>query len=230
MSRLLFVEDEDRLARSVVLGLSEEGFVVDREADGESGLWRAQTMDYAVMVLDIRLPKLSGIQLCRRIRATGAAVPILMLTACDTTEDVVEGLNAGADDYLTKPFAFEELLARIRALLRRSSRSASPQLACGDLVLDPVERTATRAGREIPLSPMEFAVLEHLLLHVGAPQTKARLAAAIWKDEVGPPSNALEVCISSLRKKLSLPGQVDLIRTRRGVGYLIAPEHEQDPR
>jgi len=221
LSRLLFVEDEDRLARSVILGLSEEGFVIDREVDGEAGLWRVETSDYALVLLDIRVPKMDGLSLCRAIRKRSLSVPVLMLTACDSTSDVVEGLNAGADDYLTKPFEFEELLARIRALLRRSTRSADPFLQCGDLRLDQIERRAYREDDEIRLSRMEFAILEHLCLHVGAPQSKARIGAAIWKDELGPPSNSLEVCISGLRRKLGSREERSLIQTRRGEGYFI---------
>lgn len=226
MSRILFVEDEDRLARSVILGLSEEGFVVDREADGEAGFWRAQSDPYAAILLDLRLPRLNGLQVCARLRAMACHTPVLLLTACDTNEDIVAGLDCGADDYLVKPFEFDVLLARLRALIRRASRSHESILACGDLSLDQVERRARRAGFEIALSPMEYAVLEHLLLHVGVPQSKAVLAFSIWKDELGPNSNSLEVCMSSLRKKLSASGGPDLICTRRGEGYLIEPHVE----
>jgi DNA-binding response OmpR family regulator len=228
LSRILFVEDEDRLARSVILGLSEEGFVVDREADGEAGLWRAETGEYALLLLDIRLPKLDGVTLCRRIRAAGSAVPVLMLTACDSTEEIVAGLDAGADDYLTKPFEFDELLARMRALVRRSTPSRRPFLVSGNVRLDPVERRAFKDSEEIRLSPMEFVVLEHLLCHAGAPQSKARIAAAIWKDELGPPSNSLEVCISGLRRKLDTPGEASLIQTRRGEGYFVPAGEDQE--
>lgn len=219
MSRILLVEDEASLGRALVLGLCEDGFVVDHERDGESGLHRATHQEYALILLDIRLPRLDGIRVCRQVRAEGIATPILMLTACDTTDEVINGLDAGADDYLTKPFEFKELLARVRALLRRSTRTREPFLSCGDLHLDIAERRVRRGETEIRLSRMELAVLEHLLLHSGVPQSKDQIAAAVWKDDTDISPNALEVCISSLRRKLQLPGLPALIHTRRGAGY-----------
>jgi len=226
MSRILLVEDEAGLARALVLGLCEDGFVVDHVRDGESGLHHALQDEYALMLLDIRVPRLDGVALCRKVREAGIATPVLMLTACDTTDEVVDGLDAGADDYLTKPFEFRELLARVRALLRRSTRSREPFLTCGDLSFDLTERRVKRGESEIQLSRMELAVLEHLLMHLGAPRSKDQIAAAVWKDNSDISSNALEVCISSLRRKLQLPGLPALIHTRRGEGYFAGPSSE----
>jgi len=221
MSRLLLVEDEDRLARSIVVGLTDEGYLVDRAADGEEALWYAAANHHDAVILDLRLPKVGGLDVCRRLRARGATVPIVMLTACATKADVVAGLDRGADDYLTKPFVFAELLARIRALLRRGCAGASARLRFADLTLDTAARRAWRAAREVPLSAMEYRLLEFLLLHRGAVQSKARIGAAIWADELGPASNVIEVLVSNLRRKIDRGAPRPLLHTRRGAGYLL---------
>jgi DNA-binding response OmpR family regulator len=195
---------------------------VDRAADGEEALWCAEPGHHDLVILDVRLPRIGGLEVCRSLRAKGRRIPILMLTACDAPQDVVAGLDRGADDYLTKPFHFAVLLARIRALLRRGSAGASASLRLADLELDTAARTVHREGREIAVTDMEFRLLEFLLLHAGAVQSKARLTAAMWDDEAGPESNVLEVLISNLRRKLDRGSARPLLHTRRGAGYVLA--------
>lgn len=224
MSRILLVEDEDRLARSIAVGLTDEGYVVDRARDGEEALWLAGAEHHDALILDLRLPKLGGLEVCRRLRGGGSKTPILVLTACDETRDVVAGLDCGADDYLRKPFEFAELLARLRALVRRGSSGASARLRLDDLEIDTAAQRVWRGGQAIALSHMEYRLLEFLLLHGGAVQSKARLAAALWNDELGPESNVLEVLISNLRRKLERDGARPLLHTRRGAGYVLMAE------
>lgn len=221
MARLLLVEDEDGLARALQIGLREELYVVDRAVDGEEGLWRAKFGCYDAVILDLRLPKLHGIELCRKLRAAGSSVPVLMLTASDTTQEVVRGLDVGADDYITKPFQFTELLARLRVLLRRGAGGAAALLVVADLEVDPRSRRAWRGGEEIVLSSMEFRILEQLIRNAGSVQSKSRLTAAVWDDELGPESNVLEVYISKLRRKIDDNSSLKLLHTRRGEGYVI---------
>ena len=163
MARLLIVEDEDQLARALKIGFEEENYVVDRAADGEEGLWMARAGHHDALLVDVRMPKMDGIELCRRIRGEGLTVPVMMLTAADTTDDVIEGLDVGADDYVTKPFEFAELLARVRALLRRGSAGGTARLRVADLEIDTRARRAFRSGRPIPLSALEYRLLEHLV-------------------------------------------------------------------
>ena len=222
MTRILIVEDEERLARSLTIGLRDEQFVVDHARDGEEALWFASANHHDLILLDLRLPKIDGLEVCRRLRAEGAPVPILMLTACDTTNDIVKGLDLGADDYLTKPFEFTELLARIRSVLRRGSTGRSARLQLADLEMDIKTRRVWRAGQEVTLSNMEFRVLEHLMQNAGSVQSKSRIAAAIWDDDIGPDSNVLEVLISHLRRKLDREFEPPLLHTRRGAGYLLS--------
>lgn len=224
MTRLLLAEDEDPLGRSLEIGLHEEGYLVDRARDGEEALYFARTGQHDALVLDLRMPRIDGWTVCRRLRDEGSVLPVLMLTACDATDDVVTGLDAGADDYLTKPFAFEELLARLRALLRRGSRGQAGVLVLADLRLDPVRKHAERAGRPLALRPLEFQLLEFLLLHQGEVLSKERIAAALWADELGPDSNVLEVHVSQLRRKLDAEHARKLLHTRRGFGYVLGEE------
>jgi DNA-binding response OmpR family regulator len=224
MSRLLLVEDEERLARSIAVGLRDEGYLVDRAADGEEALWYGESNLHDAVILDLRLPKIGGLDVCRRLRGRGATVPILMLTACDSTRDVVAGLDRGADDYLTKPFVFAELLARLRVLLRRGGAGTSARLQLADLSLDTASRQVWRGGREVALSAMEFRLLEFLLLHHGTVQSKSRIGAAIWADELGPESNVIEVLVSNIRRKLDRGVSSPLLHTRRGAGYLLCAE------
>jgi DNA-binding response OmpR family regulator len=224
MSRVLLVEDEDRLARSIIVGLRDEGYVVDRAADGEEAIWLAEPKHHDMVILDLRLPKVSGLEVCRHLRTHGAKMPILMLTACDAPKDIVTGLDRGADDYLTKPFEFAVLLARIRALLRRGSTGASARLRLADLELDAVSQRVWRDGHEVTLSNKEFRLLEFLLLHAGAVQSKARISAAMWDDELGPDSNVLEVLVSNLRRKIDRGQSLPLLHTRRGAGYFLSSD------
>lgn len=224
MSRLLLVEDEERLARSLEIGLRDEGYVVDRAADGEEALWRAQSRLHDGVILDLRLPRVDGLEVCRRLRARGDRTPILILTACDATRDVVAGLDRGADDYLRKPFDFAELLARVRSLIRRGSSGAEARLRLDDLELDTAARRVQRAGREIALTGLEFRLLEFLMLHSNAVQSRGRIAAALWDDELGPESNVLEVLVSNLRRKLDRDAATPLLHTRRGAGYFVGIE------
>lgn len=224
MTRVLIVEDEPRLARSLQVGLTDEAYVVDVAADGEEALWFASSGNHDAVVLDLRLPKLGGLEVCRRLRARGVSIPILMLTACDTTDDIVAGLDAGGDDYMTKPFELAELLARLRALLRRGSGGSSAVLRVADLELDTAMRAVRHEGRPLALTNMEYRLLEFLMLHAGSVQSRDRIAAALWSDETGPDSNVLEVLVSGLRRKLHDGSDRQLLQTRRGVGYVLTED------
>jgi len=224
MSRLLLIEDEDRLARSLVVGLRDEGYLVDRAADGEEGLAFAGASHHDGVILDLRLPRIGGLEVCRRMRAKGSRVPILILTACDATTDVVTGLDVGADDYLKKPFQFAELLARVRALVRRGSSGGSRWLMVADLMLDTASHRVSRGGHRIALANLEFRLLEFLLLHPGAVMSRSRITVALWDDEIGPESNVLEVLVSSLRRKVDRGARRSLLHTVRGAGYVLSEE------
>jgi DNA-binding response OmpR family regulator len=215
--RLLLVEDDPLLGDGARAGLQQAGFTVDWVKDGQAALLAAEAEPYALMVLDLGLPRLSGLDLLKRLRQGGSTLPVLILTARDTVSDRIKGLDSGADDYLIKPFDLDELAARIRALLRRSSGQAAPVLRHGEIELDPVAHTVTRNGAAVDLSPREFAVLQELLINVGKVLSRERLEQGLygWNEEVE--SNAVEVHIHHLRKKLG----TELIRTLRGVGYTI---------
>ncbi|MEV6108434.1 response regulator transcription factor [Streptomyces sp. NPDC051940] len=215
--RLLIVEDEQRLARSLARGLTAEGFAVDVVHDGAEGLHRATTVDYDLIVLDIMLPRMNGYRVCSALRAAGDETPILMLTAKDGEYDEAEGLDTGADDYLTKPFSYVVLLARIRALLRRRARGASPVLRAGALTLDPAARRVLLHGAEIALTTKEFSVLEVLARRPGEVVSKAGILDHVWDFAYDGDPNIVEVYVSALRRKLG-PG---LIRTVRGAGYRL---------
>ncbi len=224
MSRLLLVEDEERLARSLAVGLRDEGYAVDHARDGEEALWLAKSGHHDALILDLRLPKLSGLEVCRRLRAKGSKTPIVMLTACDATSDVVAGLDCGADDYVTKPFRFAELLARIRAILRRGSSGSGARLQLAGLAVDTASRTAWRGEEKLSLGNLEYRLLELFFLHEGVVLSKARIAAALWDDEIGPESNVIEVLVSSLRRKIDRDSDRPLLHTRRGAGYVLCDE------
>ncbi|HJW04024.1 MAG TPA: response regulator transcription factor [Azospira sp.] len=215
--RILIVEDDRPLGEGIQMGLGQAGWQADWVCDGQAARHALASEPYAALVLDLGLPKISGLEVLRELRARGAALPVLILTARDAPEDVVAGLDAGADDYMVKPFHLNELAARLRALLRRSSGRAAPEIVHGELRLNPAARQVTLAGRPVDLSTREFDLLHELLGHAGRVLTKAQIEEQLyaWGSEVE--SNAIEVHIHHLRRKL----WPELIRTVRGVGYLI---------
>ena len=219
--RILVVEDDTKLADMLLRSLREQGYAVDHAADGERALYQAAVNDYDAIVLDVGLPRRDGLEVSRTLRARGSRAPILMLTARDAVTDRVTGLDAGADDYLVKPFALQELLARLRALLRRLPELLPSTLQVGDLVLDTKSQSATRAGRPIPLTAKEYAMLEFLARHAGRVVGRAELSAHVWDENHDPLSNAIEVYINRLRRKIDEGHPTPLIHTRRGAGYLL---------
>jgi two-component system, OmpR family, response regulator VanR len=216
--RVLVAEDEPRIAGAVARGLRREGMAVDVAGDGASALYKARIVPYDVVVLDRDLPALHGDDVCRAIAAEQPETKVLMLTAARSTDDLVAGLSLGADDYLPKPFRFAELVARLRALARRSGTARPPVLETADVVLDPARRTATRAGRPLDLTPKEFAVLEVLLAAQGAVVTPEELAEKAWDEQLDPLSNTVRMTVMTLRRKL---GDPPLIATVRGSGYRV---------
>jgi two-component system OmpR family response regulator len=217
--RILLVEDEIKMARAVRRGLEQEGYAVDAVADGEDALHRALYEDYDAIVLDVMLPGKDGSAVCRELRAKGRWAPVLMLTARDGVEDRIRGLDAGADDYLVKPFSFGELLARLRALVRRGAAERPTALSAEDVVLDPAAHTVTRDGEPVDLSAKEFALLEFLLRHAGEVLSRTRILEHVWDVNYDGFSNVVDVYIGYLRKKLEVPFDRPFIRTVRGVGY-----------
>ncbi len=218
--RLLVVEDDPKLSRLLLRGLREEGFAVDAAADGEEGAWRAEEQDYDAVVLDVNLPKLDGFGVLERLRRRGRRTPVLLLTARGGVPDRVRGLNGGADDYLVKPFAFEELVARLHALVRRAAPEPDATLRAGDLAVEPHARRATRAGREIDLTAKEFAVLEHLLRHKGRVVSRTALSEHAWDENFDALSNVVDVTVYRLREKLHARGE-PLVHPVRGAGYVL---------
>ncbi len=217
---ILVVEDDARIAAFIEKGLVESGYTVAVARDGEEGFLDARLNDYDLIVLDIMLPKLDGFEAARRLRAARKATPILMLTARDSERDKIQGLDIGADDYLTKPFSFGEFLARVRALLRRDTLTRAGVMRVGDLELDTVARRVARAGQDIALSAREYALLEYLVHHAGQTVTREQLAAHVWSDaEVE--SNVIDVYVRYLRQKVDAPFGAGLIQTVRGVGYTL---------
>jgi len=218
--RILLVEDEKKMSSFIDRGLREEGFAVDAAFDGETGWDYANTNDYDLIILDLMLPKMNGIAVCSKIREKGLRVPVLMLTARDAVEDKVKGLDAGADDYLTKPFAFDELLARIRALMRRpQTLEQEVVLAAGGVKLDLLARRVWVADREVNLSQKEFALLEFLMRKKGEVVSRAQIAEHVWDLHFDPMSNTIDVFINFLRKKIDAGRDKSLIETVRGSGY-----------
>jgi len=219
--RVLVVEDEPKIAAFLKRGLEENAYAVDVARDGEEGLAWAQAFPYDLIILDIMLPKLDGVTLCRRLRAEGNRANILMLTAKDDIEDRVAGLDAGADDYLVKPFAFRELLARLRALQRRGGEQRTTRLQVADLVLDLVSHQAMRGGRTIELTAKEFALLEFLMRHPNQTLSRTVIAEHVWDYDFYNQSNVVDVYIRYLRKKIDDPFNLKLIQTVRGMGYRL---------
>ena len=219
--RALLVEDYRPVREAVREGLAENGFAVDVAADGEEGLWFAQTNPYDVLVLDIMLPKLSGLEVLQKLRSAGAKTPVLLLTAKDTVPDRVAGLDLGADDYLVKPFAFDELLARVRALVRRSYAAPDPTIRIGNLEVDTSKRTVRRGDQWITLSAREYALLEYLALRANTVVTRTDIWDHVYDFHSEAHSNVVDVYVGYLRKKIGAPA---LIHTRRGHGYVLSEE------
>ncbi|MHC4777909.1 MAG: response regulator transcription factor [Planctomycetota bacterium] len=221
MTRVLVVEDEKALARALKKGLASERYAVDMVHDGEEALWAAKEGEHDLVVLDLMLPKLSGMEVCRRLRKKSVDVPILMLTAKDTVEDIVAGLDAGANDYLTKPFEFPEFLARVRALLRTRASAGSSVLRIADLELDTAAKSVARGGDEVVLTSKEFQLLEYLLRNQGSVLSPERLLTALYEFDDDPESNVLRVYIANLRRKIDRGHDTKLIHTLRGLGYVV---------
>ncbi|HET8634391.1 MAG TPA: response regulator transcription factor [Gemmatimonadales bacterium] len=219
--RILVVEDDDKAAAFLKQGLEEEGYDVDVAPDGEAGAHLGHVNVYDLIVLDIQLPRRSGLELSRELRREGVETPIVMLTGRDSTEDIVRGLDAGADDYLTKPFAFDELLARVRALTRRRTTGVAGTLRYADVELDRLRAVVSRAGRPVELSPREFRLLEYFLLHPEEIVTRVALLQKVWNMSFDPETNVVEAHLSNLRRKLEEGDRPRLIQTVRGAGYVL---------
>lgn len=219
--RVLVVEDDRKVAGFIAQGLREEGYTVDHAIDGDDALMQAHLNEYDVVLLDLMLPKKNGLQVAAELRREGRAVPILMLTARDATEDVVRGLDAGADDYLAKPFKFDELLARVRALLRRGGATRSDLLQVGALELDRNKHKASVRGKAVALTPREFQLLEHFMLHPGTLIRRTQLLEKVWDMTFDPETNVVDVHVGNLRRKLARAGVPDAIQATRGVGYQL---------
>jgi len=220
--RILLVEDEPDAARLLAKGLREEAYAVDLAADGEKALEQAATNDYDLVILDVMLPRKNGFEVCRELRASGSAVPVLMLTARDAVGDRVAGLDSGADDYLPKPFDFDELLARVRALLRRRPALYPEVITVADLSIDTRARRVTRGGEEVALTAKEYALLEYLARRAGEVVGRADIAEHVWDETYDPFSKVIEVFIQRLRRKVDEGRDPKLIHTRRGEGYTLA--------
>ncbi|MGH8700725.1 MAG: response regulator [Burkholderiales bacterium] len=222
--RILLVEDEPRAARMLAKGLREHTYAVDVAADGEEALYQAGVNDYDLIILDIMLPHKDGFEVCRELRAQGLTVPVLMLTARDAVKDRITGLDTGADDYLTKPFDFYELLARVRALRRRGQVLHPETITVADLEVDTRTRQVTRAGLHVELTSKEYALLEYLVRRAGEVVRRAEIAEHVWDVDFDPFSNLIEVFIQRLRRKIDHGHDLKLIRTLRGEGYRLAAE------
>ena len=220
--RLLIIEDDQELASALSRGLSQQGYAVDTAADGEEGLYLADVNEYDLLLLDLILPVMDGFEVLRHLRTGNSALPILILTARGRTEERVKGLDFGADDYLVKPCQFEELCARLRALMRRDAKSRSPVLRCKDLALDPASHTAWRGRRRLELTRMEFGVLEYLMRQSGKPVSQEELMEHVWNREANQFSNVVRVHVKSLRQKLSDDARCPTyLETVAGVGYRL---------
>ncbi|HSF31526.1 MAG TPA: response regulator transcription factor [Candidatus Tectomicrobia bacterium] len=222
--RILVVEDEQKVASFIKKGLEEEGYAVDIAAEGEEGLAMAQAGVHDLIVLDIRLPKMDGLQVLQALRRDHVTTPVLLLTVRATIEDKVLGLDAGADDYLTKPFAFQELVARVRALLRRRAEADPTVLQMGDLRLDPARRTVSREGERIDLTPREFALLDYFMRNPGRVLTRTMIAEHVWDYSFDTSTNIIDVYVNYLRKKIDAGRASKLLHTVRGVGYVLKAE------
>jgi two-component system, OmpR family, response regulator len=219
LMRILIIEDEVKMARAIRRGLEQEGYAVDVSVEGEDALFRATEYDYDALVLDVMLPGIDGFALCESLRRGGRWVPVLMLTARDSIEDRIRGLDVGADDYLVKPFAFGELLARLRALVRRGAVERPAVLAVEDVRLDPAAHLVSRAGTAVVLSAREFSLLEFLMRHPGEVLSRARILEHVWDYNYAGFSNVVDVYVGYLRRKIEAPFGRSFIQTVRGVGY-----------
>ncbi|MGZ0175754.1 MAG: response regulator transcription factor [Acidimicrobiales bacterium] len=223
--RVLVVEDDPGIAQALVRGLTADGFAVDHADDGTEGLWLAQTHPYSAIILDLMLPGTNGWQVCAALRSEGSTTPIMMLTAKDGEYDEIEGLETGADDYMTKPFSYQVLLTRLRALIRRSGTSPDTSgLRCGDLVLDPAARTIQRGDVEVELSPRAFAVLEYMMNQAGLVVSKQSILANVWDHAFEGDPNIVEVYVSRIRTTIDTAFDRSAIETIRGVGYRLAAD------
>ncbi len=225
--KILVVEDNKKVASFVEKGLREEGYAVDVAHDGVDGALKAHVYDYDLLVLDVMLPGKSGLEIVLDLRKEGRATPVLLLTARDATEDIVRGLDAGADDYLTKPFTFDVLLARMRALIRRGGAQRQERLLYHDLELDRIRHIAMRGGERLNLTPKEFQLLEYFLLHPEEVVRRTELLEKVWDLHFDPMSNVVDVHLANLRRKLLEAGGVPLIYTIRGVGYVLSKDPRQ---
>jgi DNA-binding response OmpR family regulator len=226
--RLLLVEDDSRIAHFVARGLQEQAYAVDVVADGNDALYQVEINDYDVIVLDVMIPGKDGFATCRGIRSLGKRMPILMLTARDAVDDRIRGLDSGADDYLTKPFEFGELLARLRALLRRPRDLRPSRILVGDLELDTASQTAKRGNRSISLTAKEYALLEFLVRNASRVIGRSEIAEHVWDESFDPFSNLIEVYVNRLRRKLGEKDGKPLLQTRRGSGYILSAPSETE--
>lgn len=222
--RILVIEDEKKVASFIKKGLEEEHYAVDMAFDGETGLYMVETNDYDLVVLDLMIPKIDGMEVLRRIRTNKNNVPILVLTAKDSTEDIVRGLDAGCDDYLTKPFEFKIFLARVRALLRREKMDKEPILRVADLTLHPVTHKVMRGGKEIELTSKEYALLDYFMRNPNRVLTRTMISEHVWDYHFDSMTNVIDVYVNYLRKKIDKGFEKKLIHTIRGVGYILSPD------
>jgi len=223
--RILVIEDEPRMASVIARGLREQSYAVDVAQDGDDGLYQCSINDYDLIVLDVLLPQRDGFEVCRELRARGTTTPVLMLTARAAVDDRITGFEAGADDYLTKPFSFRELLARIHALLQRDSHLLPDEIEIGDLIINSASHRVTRAGSSIQLTAKEYALLEYLARRTGQLVSRADIAAHVWDNDFDPFSNTIEVYMNRLRKKIDDGHLTKLLHTRRGEGYILESRH-----
>jgi two-component system copper resistance phosphate regulon response regulator CusR len=226
--RFLLVEDEPRVAHFIAKGLREQGYAVDTAQDGEDALYKASISEYDLIILDVMLPRLDGFAVCNELRGMGIKAPILMLTARDSVEDRVRGLDSGADDYLCKPFDFTELLARARALLRRATDLRPETLQVADLTLNTASHTVMRGAKNITLTAKEYSLLEFFMLREGKIVSRDEIAGHVWDENFDPFSNVIDVYVRRLRKKIDAGYDRPLIHTRRGEGYIFSADTEGD--
>jgi DNA-binding response OmpR family regulator len=222
--RILIVEDEVKVANFIKKGLEEEHYAVDTAFDGESALYMSEVNEYDLIVLDLMIPKIDGLEVLRRIRSNKNNVPILVVTAKDTAEDIVKGLDSGSDDYLTKPFEFKVFLARVRALLRREKGDTEPVLKLADLVLSPVTHRVTRGEKEIELTSKEYALLEYFMRNPNKVLTRTMISEHVWDYHFDSMTNVVDVYVNYIRKKIDKDFELKLIHTIRGVGYILTSE------